>query len=268
MASVSGKNLGLTAGLINVIVPVLIVVLVVAYIISIFNAIAGLASTSTIPSLGFLGGYLFGFIALGVISFVGIILFLVAMYQLSHYYQEHGIFNNAIIGFLVTIIGGVVTYILSFVYLMSVVGSFTRLGGSYSSSTAMAAFTNFFISLAVVFIVAYVVQIVSAIFYMRAFSKLAEKSEVGSFHTAGLLFLIGTILTILVVGVVLIWIAWIYATSGFHSLKPKQEPNLAYASPPPPPTQTPFAAPVKRCSYCGADNNPNAIYCRNCGKPI
>jgi uncharacterized membrane protein len=269
MTAVPGKNLGLTASLINVVVPVIAVVAVVAYIITLINTISGVNS-STLSDTTMYNVYGIGLIALGVLSFLGVILFIVAMYQLSRYYNEHGIFNNVIIGFVVTIVGSIITYILAFVYVLSAANQFAGLSASsYTSSTVTSLVMQFLVALAVLLVVIYLIAIVSSIFYMRAFNKLADKSEVGSFHTAGILYLVGTVLTVLGIGLILIWIAWIYAASGFHSLKPKSAPapTPIYTSPPPP-NQPVFAASTKRCPYCGADNNPNAMYCRNCGKPI
>lgn len=272
MPSVSGKNLGLTASLINVIAPVIAIVAVVALFVSLFSTISSVVTNPTaIPDLGLFGGYLVLLVIVGIMSFIGIILFIIAMYQLSHYYNERGIFTNVIAGFLVTIVGSIIAYILEFAYLTTLTGQLTGLGSSPSTSAAASAIMQFFAVFIVILVVIFIIGIISAVLYMRAFNKLAEKSEVGSFHTAGLLYLIGTILTIVGVGIILIWIGWIFAASGFYALKPKPKPAMAptYTYPAPPPTTPPFAAaPAKRCPNCGADNNPDAIYCRNCGKPI
>jgi uncharacterized membrane protein len=271
VAAVPGKNLGLTASLINVIVPVIAVVAIVAYFVSVFSEVLSSIGTSTpnLPSTTLANGFGLGIIALGIISFISLILFIVSMYQLSHYYNEPGIFTNVIIGFIITIVGSIISYILAFVYVSSVANQFAGLNASSATPSITSAAMQLLAALAAILIIIFVIAIVSSIFYMRAFNKLADKSEVGSFHTAGLLYLIGTVLTILGIGIILIWIGWIYAASGYHALKPKQEPiPAATYTYPPPPNQTTSTATYKRCPYCGADNNPNAMYCRNCGKPI
>jgi len=84
---------------------------------------------------------------------------------------------------------------------------------------------------------AFIIEIIGAVFYMRAFNKLGEKSGVRSFNKAGMFYVIGTVLMIVAIGGLLFWIAWIYVASGFNSLKPKAaEPsNLSYSMPAPPP---------------------------------
>ncbi len=106
-----------------------------------------------------------------------------------------------------------------------------------------------------------IVTIVSALLIMRAFNRLGEKSEVDSFKTAGLLYLIGILLSLVVIGVVVMWIAFIFAAISFYRLKPLPPPTAApvYQPPPPPIVQTTV------CPNCGAVNNPEAVYCKNCG---
>ena len=42
----------------------------------------------------------------GVIEFVGLILVMVALYNLASHYRESGIFNNALYGLILGIVGG------------------------------------------------------------------------------------------------------------------------------------------------------------------
>jgi len=59
-------------------------------------------------------------------------------------------------------------------------------------------------------------------------TSLAEKTGVGLFGTTGLILLIGAVLTIILIGFLLLWVALILLTVAFFSIKP--EPT------PPPPT--------------------------------
>jgi hypothetical protein len=93
---------------------------------------------------------------------------------------------------------------------------------------------------------------------MRAFNKLKEKSGVDNFGTAGILFLVGSIVPI--IG----WIAWIFAAMGFKKLKTTSPaPTGSYFTQPPLSTM-----PMKRCPNCGAENTADALYCRSCGKSL
>ncbi len=85
---------------------------------------------------------------------------------------------------------------------------------------------------------------------MRAFNKLKEKSGVESFGTAGILYLVGSIIPLVS------WIAWIFAAAGFSKLKPVPLSNASY------PTQ-PLTTTIqtKRCPNCGTENSADALYC-------
>jgi uncharacterized membrane protein len=92
-------------------------------------------------------------------------------------------------------------------------------------STMFQDFTNFGVlwdligSIIVAFVVAFVFVIVSAIFYGKSFNLLAAKPGVNMFGIAGLLLLIGAVLAIILVGFVLMRIAFILLAVGFFSIK-------------------------------------------------
>jgi uncharacterized paraquat-inducible protein A len=105
----------------------------------------------------------------------------------------------------------------------------------------------------------------AAVYFKRAFSLLAQKTGEHTFETAGNLLWIGAILTIVFgIGLILIFIAWIFATRGFFVVPSR--PN-AYAPPPqaipPPPTQA-----TRYCPNCGARVQSNTAFCSNCGKQL
>jgi len=258
-----GRKLGLTASLIAVIVPVITVILYGLLFLSLFGIISSALTggSQTFAGSLFPAGIGIAFSAIGIVGLVGIILFLVAMHSLSQYYSEPSIFKNALYGFLTNIIGGVAVIVLAFALILTtVVSSATGPTPGFSG----AAFITVLLG---VIIAALVVAIVSAVLYMRAFNKLGEKSGVHSFNTAGLLYLIGTVLTIVLVGSLLVWIAWIFALSGFNSLKPKiAEPSpISYSTQQPPAAYTQER---KFCVYCGAEISLDSVYCPNCGKQL
>ena len=100
---------------------------------------------------------------------------------------------------------------------------------------------------------------------MRAFNTLGEKSGVESFKTAGLLTIIGYVLTIVGVGVILVWIAWIFAVAGFHSLKEAPQPSYPsnMASVP-----ANAMSQTRYCPYCGAENALTSEFCTQCGRHL
>ena len=211
-----GRKLGLTASIIAVIVPVITVILYGLLFLSLLGIISSALTggSQTLVSPLFPAGILTALVAIGIIGLIGIILFLVAMNRLSQYYSEPSMFKNALYGFLINIIGITALIVIAFALI------FTTIVHSATSSAPVlsGAFTTMLLG---VVVAALVISIASAVLYMRAFNKLGEKSGVHSFNTAGLLYLVGTALTIVLVGSLLVWIAWIFALSGFNSLKPK-----------------------------------------------
>jgi hypothetical protein len=66
-----------------------------------------------------------------------------------------------------------------------------------------------------------VFYLLAAIHLRKVFETMAQKTGESSFTTAGILLLLGAALTIIGIGLILILIAWIFATIGFFSMKPK-----------------------------------------------
>ncbi len=234
MSLESGRHLGFIASLIAVIVPVITVFLYGFLILSLFGFVSSAATggSQTYGGTFFPVGILFVLIAIVVIAIVGIVLFFLSLHRLSQYYNEPGIFKNAFYGFIINIVGGgIVVAVMFAVLFASIFSSFSHPVTSLSPFGAIGLILG-------VAAAAFVIGIVSAVLFKRSFDKLGEKSGVQSFKTAGDLYLIGTVLTIVFVGSLIVWIAWIYSASGFYSLKPTsgQPSVISYSAPQPPAT--------------------------------
>ena len=206
-----------------------------------------------------LGGVGAIFIAIGSVfpplSLVGIILLLVAMRRLADYYEEKGIFDNALWGFIFGIISVVGAIIVFFLLIFS--------GAIWSVTTGFAL--PFAIgSIIAAIVVWFVFSLLQAIYYRRAFAILSEKSEEKMFDTAGLLLFIGAILTIILIGALVSLVAWILVAVGFFAIK-----TLPAPLPPLAPPQAPTASIEKiYCQYCGTENKSDAVFCKKCGKKM
>jgi len=84
-------------------------------------------------------------------------------------------------------------------------------------------------------VVLFLVLVFTAFFLRRSLGLMATKTGVGLFGTAGLLLLIGAVLTIIIIGIFLVWIALLLVSIAFFSVRVQQMP------PPPasPGAQTP-----------------------------
>ena len=128
------------------------------------------------------------------------------MSQLSHCYNEWGIFTNIIYGLIVSVFGAAVLFAVVFAAVFGLIVTAISQASDFPSIGLVLA------AIAVLVVSAVVIGLVTALFYKRDFDKISQKSGVGSFDTAGLLILIGAIVPF-VAGV-----GWIFAAVGFNAL--------------------------------------------------
>lgn len=194
-----------------------------------------------------------------VLGIIGIILFIMGMKGFATFYNDNQIYQNALTG--------VIYYIIALV----------------AVGVAVVGFAIGFFTLGLGFILGIAGLVVAFVFYILAashlrttFKDLAQKSGEQSFNTAGMLLWWGAILTIIFVGLILIFIAWIFAAIGFFSMKTTQQQpyssqQQAYMPPPSatgPPPAAPSAQSTRYCPNCGAPVDRNATFCPNCGKQL
>jgi uncharacterized membrane protein len=183
----------------------------------------------------------------GAIELVGLILVMVALYNLASHYREGGIFNNALYGLIMGIVGVVVsiaaviitvlTSLSDFLYALfpDWNGDWTALSGltPNPSNLSMDSIAPFLAGIFAVLIILWVFAIVAAFFIRRSLGTLSAKSGVGLFSTAGLLLLIGAVLIVLLgIGLILIWISALLLAIAFFQIRPQQaQPTTPAAAP-------------------------------------
>ena len=161
-----------------------------------------------------------------VLGIVGIVLLIKGMKELSYYYQDEKIYQNSLTGvkyYIVALVAAAVAVVAMVIGVASATG-FT-FAGNFVFTTGFAVGL---ISLFAGLVVAFVFYVLAATHLKRTFNTLAEKSGEQSFATAGTLLWVGSILTIIGVGLILIFIAWIYTTIGFFSMKSRQYQQYTY----------------------------------------
>jgi uncharacterized membrane protein len=174
-----------------------------------------------------------------ILGIIGLILFLRGIKELANYYQDKEIYENSLTGIKYYIIALIAAAVASVAIVIGV-GSAT--GFRFTTGfVPTIGFTAGLIAFVVVLVVAFVFYVLAASHLRKTFNTLAQKSGEASFTTAGNLLWWGAILTIVLVGLVLIFIAWIFATIGFFTMKSRQFQQ--YAPQPneniPPSTQPP-----------------------------
>jgi len=199
------------------------------------------------------------------LSLVGIILILVAMRGLADHYKDDSMFRNALYGFISGLIGVIAAIALFVTFFFSVMTTTTVSPGT----NPVAAFSSIYLGaiglLILILVVVFICFLIQAVFYRRAFDALSNKSGEKMFRTAGLLLLIGAALIIVLVGFVLLFVAWILATVGFFSMK---VPTTQVSGPPLPPPPFSATSGKRNCPYCGGENALDAAFCTYCGKKL
>lgn len=184
----------------------------------------------------------------GILALVGLILLLIGLKGLADYYKEGGIFNNALYAIILVIVGGVVaiaTVVVTALAAFSSIGidlanvtdwtTFgTELTSRFTDFTNFSAIWTLVGALVAALVIIFVFAIIAVIFFRKSLKQLSSKTGVGMFSTAGLLMLIGAVLTIIVIGAVLIWIAWILVAVAFFSIRAQPTQPTQTAPPPPP----------------------------------
>src|SRR5213594_3524158 len=186
-----------------------------------------MASLGQAKSLGGVGSILVliaGFIPSAgfVVAIIGFILILIAIKYVSDVLTDRTIFNNMIIAVILAIVG----FVAFFVAVVGAIYSFIGLGGFSSFTRGTAPSTDFIALLTSIIIaaaIAWVFFLVGSIFLKRSYDTIATRLNVGTFHTTGLLYLIGAATAIIFVGFIIVFIAEILQIVSFFSL-PEQMP--------------------------------------------
>jgi uncharacterized membrane protein len=222
-----------------------------------------MTSLSSAKTLGGVGGIL---VFIPFLSLVGWILILLATKEISDSVQDKTIFDDALLAGITAIIGAVV---FAFVFALAV---FTgSAGGPFAPGPF--AFSGVFLGVLAAF---WVFTIISAIFLKRSYEKISQLLNVSAFATAGLLYLIGAALTIVLVGFLILLIALVFQVVAYFSIQDRPPtPGWGQLAPqtfaPPPMPQQPATpqqqppAESKFCFKCGAKLPIVAVFCTSCG---
>ena len=163
---------------------------------------------------------------LGLLGLIGFILVLVALYGFANYYNEKGIFNNALYGIIIFIIGFVVTIAVAIFILVDFLTSLgidlTNWQSFQSVDWASIMTPDKIMHLVgsgiVALVILFIFSILGAYFIRKSLDLLATKTGVKLFGTTGLILLIGAVLTIILIGFILIFIAIILLIISFFSI--------------------------------------------------
>lgn len=185
------------------------------------------------------------------LSIVGYILTLIAVKHISDEVHDGQIFSDM----LYAVVSGVVGAAL---------GAGIILFGTFSAILA-GGFAALFGALAFL-VVIWVALVVSSIFIRKAFNRMAERLNIGTFRTAGTLYFIGALLTIILVGVIIMFVAYVVQIVAFFSINEAAVKAQAPVSGAPiAPSSGKLGEEARYCPTCGSPIPVSATFCPKCG---
>ena len=186
------------------------------------------------------------------VSIIGYILILIATKYVSDELRDRSIFDNMLYAVISGIIGVAAAAFIIYT------------GAVFSTLTFTAsAIAGTIVGLAV----AWIALIISAVFIRRAYDTMATRLSVGYFRTAGTLYFIGAILTIVLVGFLILFVAAILQIVAFFGIPDtvpgmQAQPMGGMTQPAGPASQQ---SGTKYCPSCGTQLAAAATFCTKCG---
>ena len=166
-----------------------------------------------------------------VLGIVGFVLVLIAVKYISDAVGDRSIFNNYVIAFVLVIVGLVVGGVTLLVGVFSLFDIPSLIaGGKPPIPTGPTFIFKIIQTVLIPLVLVWVFVIVSAVFQRRSFNSIASSLNIGLFSTAALLNLVGSALTVVLIGFIIIFIADIIQVIAFFSI-PEQAPELQQQPP-------------------------------------
>jgi uncharacterized membrane protein len=199
-----------------------------------------------------------------IVSIVGIVLLFVAVKYIADETKDHDIFKNYLYSFIFNIVA-VIAFISILIFSFIALGlSFTNLDiQQFSDVTYFQSFVSDsfapalggLIGCGIAVLVGYILIILGALFLRKSFDSIAERTKVDLFKTTGLVYLIGAVTTIFIIGFFILIIATILEIASFFSLpdslsKTKIDKTIQDSQ--------------RRCPKCGRIIPEDAKFCPYC----
>ena len=153
-----------------------------------------------------------------VLSIVGIVLILLAVKEISDETGDEAIFKNYLISFILQI-GAFLALIIAIVVVLGT--SILMMGGPGAFEHEMqdlGAVVAIIGSIFVGFIIFWILFSVGSYYLKKSYELIAEYTGVDLFKTAGLLYFIGAVTAIIIIGLLIIFVARILEIVAYFSL--------------------------------------------------
>jgi uncharacterized membrane protein len=167
-----------------------------------------------------------------VLGLIGFVLLLVVFNDLADYYKDRSIFTNVVYGAIIFFVGIAIT---AAIVGIAAAGALTAIGLSMPIWSDPAAWQGidwnnlnydalapYIAAIIGALVILFALTVLAAFFMRKSLGTLAQKSGTTMFATSGLILLIGAILTIVLVGFILMWVAVILLAIAFFRLRIEQ----------------------------------------------
>ena len=181
------------------------------------------------------------------VSIAGYILLLISTKYISEELGDKKIFDNMIYAVITAIVGVAVGAFLLFTGL--IFGVFTMGIGTI-------------LGIIGALVVVWIFLVISSLFIRRSYDSMATRLNVDSFRTAGTLYFVGALLTIVLVGFLILLVAYIFQIIAFFAIQEGPRPPTGQQMPTAAPTG---AAGMKFCPNCGTQMALSVMFCPKCG---
>ncbi len=142
---------------------------------------------------------------IGILAFVGFILFLIAMYGFSKDYNDHRIFSYLLYGIVITIVAAVIMIVIFVIVILFNFAVMFPSSSAASSSQISSSISKIFSLILPLF---GLVGVIWVVFNVKAFNLLSDKSKVPLFRTGAKVLLAGALVNVV--------LAIIFAIVGFY----------------------------------------------------
>ncbi len=175
-----------------------------------------------------------------LLMIIGIVFVLVAAKGYSDAYKEGSIFNNSLYTLVFFIIGvivfiGIVLFglmgFLSSIGIHSITDFSSWTQVDWQNAISVSNILQFVGAIILGLVVLFAFIVIASLYFRKAMKSMSEKTGVHLFHTTGTVFFVGALLTIIVIGFIILWVSFILLMIAFYESKPTMQ-----AQPPQPQT--------------------------------